>query len=333
MTMSKFSSDRFNVLDGWRAISILAVLACHLLPIGPKFLHFNYAVGVLGMSLFFTLSGFLVTHFMIARPQVINFLVRRFFRILPLAWLYILIALLLHPASRDTWLAHVFFYANYPPKPLIDVTDHLWSLCVEMHFYIGLALLVAVLKKKGLLLIPLICIVITALRVFNYEHVSVITHLRVDEILTGGLLALIYNRQLGMGVYNIMSKVNYAYMVPLLLISCHEYAGFMNYLRPYFAATLVGATLFNQNTKFATLLENKWLFYIASISFALYVIHPLLASTWLGSGDVIEKYSKRPLLFLALFLSAHVSTFYYEQKAIAWGKGFSQKFKLVRAGQ
>ncbi|MDO9179052.1 MAG: hypothetical protein Q7U16_12175, partial [Agitococcus sp.] len=202
---------------------------------------------------------------------------------------------------------------------------------VEMHFYIGLALLVAMLKKKGLLLIPLICIAITAIRVFNHEYVSVITHLRVDEILAGASLALIYNHQLGGKVYNIISKVNYAYVVPLLLISCHEYAGSMNYLRPYFAATLVGATLFNQDTKFARLLENKLLFYIASISFALYVIHPLLASTWLGSGDITEKYSKRPLLFLVLFLSAHVSTFYYEQKAIAWGKGFSQKFKLAKA--
>ena len=326
------SNSRFNVLDGWRGLSILFVLACHLLPIGPKYLQFNYATGVLGMSLFFTLSGFLVTHFLIGRPQVIDFLIRRFFRILPLAWLYILITLSLHPANRDTWLAHVFFYANYPPKPLINVTDHLWSLCVEMHFYIGLALLVAVLKKKGLLLIPLICIAITVMRVFNHQHVSVITHFRVDEILTGGLLALIYNRQLGVTFYNIMGKVNYAYMVPLLLISCHPDAGFMNYLRPYFATTLVGATLFNQNTKFARLLESKWLFYIASISFALYVIHPLLVSTWLGSGDIIEKYSKRPLLFLVLFLSAHVSTFYYEQKAMAWSKGFSQKFKLARAG-
>jgi len=321
---------RFNVLDGWRGISILSVLACHLLPIGPHFLLLNYAAGVLGMTIFFTLSGFLVTHFLIGRPQVIDFLIRRFFRILPLAWLYILLVFLLNPVSRDTWLAHVFFYANYPPKPLTHVTDHLWSLCVEMHFYIGLALLVAVLKKKGLLLIPLICLLITVLRVINHEHVSVITHFRVDEILAGGILALIYNRQLDFGLYNMMSKVNYVFVLILLLISCHPDAGFMNYFRPYFAATLVGATLFNQNTRFAKFLEHKWLFYIATISFALYVIHPLLASTWLGSGDVIEKYSKRPLLFLVLFLSAHISTFYYEQRAMAWGKSFSQRLKLAK---
>lgn len=325
-------SNRFNVLDGWRGISILLVLACHLLPLGPKLLQLNYATGVLGMALFFTLSGFLVTHFLIGRPHVFDFLLRRFFRILPLAWLYMLISLWLYPANESTWLAHFFFYANYPPKPLFQVTDHLWSLCVEMHFYIGLALLVALLKKKGLLLIPLICVVTTVLRAINHEHVSVITHFRIDEILTGGVLALIYNRQLGVIVHNKMSKVNYALVLPLLLISCHPDTGFMNYFRPYFAATLVGATLFNQSTGLAKVLENKWLFYIASVSYALYVIHPFLASTWLGSGDIFEKYSKRPLLFIVLFLCAHISTFYYEQKAIAWGKGLSQKLLLVRAG-
>lgn len=322
-------TDRFKVLDGWRGISILLVLACHLFPLGPKSLQLNVAVGLLGMSLFFTLSGFLVTHFLLGRPKVIDFLIRRFFRILPLAWLYILIALLLHPVTRDAWLAHVFFYANYPPKPLIHVTDHLWSLCVEMHFYLGLALLVVLFKKNGLLFIPLICLLITLGRVINDEQVSVITHFRVDEILAGGILALIYNRQLGMQLYNFIGKINYLYVLPLLLIACHPEADFMNYLRPYLAASLVGATLFNQNTKFAKFLENKWLFYIASISFALYVIHPLLASTWLGSGGIAEKYAKRPLLFVALFVCAHLSTFFYEKRAMAMGKTLSQKLQGV----
>ena len=325
------SSVRFNVLDGWRGISILLVLACHLLPIGPSFLHLNFAVGVLGMVLFFTLSGFLVTHFLIGRPYVIDFLIRRFLRILPLAWLYILIALLLYPATREAWLAHLFFYANYPPKPLIyHVTDHFWSLCVEMHFYLGLALIVSLFKKKGLLLIPVLCVLVTLLRVANSEHASVITHFRVDEILAGGILALIYNRQLGDGLINALSKVNYVYVLVLLLVSCHENSGFMNYFRPYLAATLVGATLYNQNTRFAKLLEHKWLFYIASISYALYIIHPLLASSWLGSGDLIEKYSKRPLLFAVLFLLAHLSTFYYEHRVMAWGKAAALKVKFAR---
>ncbi|MEZ0318312.1 MAG: acyltransferase family protein [Methylophilaceae bacterium] len=325
------TESRFGVLDGWRGLSILIVLACHLLPLGPKVMQINLATGILGMSLFFTLSGFLVTRFLFSRPDVLDFLIRRFFRILPLVWLYILIALILHPVSRDAWLAHIFFYANYPPKPMVlHVTDHLWSLCIEVHFYLGIALLVGLFKRNGLLLIPLICFVITLLRIFSEAHFSIITHLRIDEILVGGILALIYDRQFGIKVIDWISRLNYLYVLPLLLIACHPYFGLMSYFRPYLAALLIGATLFNQNTKFAKFLENRVLFYIASISYALYVIHPLLASTWLGSGDVLEKYSKRPLLFLILFIVAHISTYYYEQKAIGIGKKLAERLRGYR---
>ena len=102
------------------------------------------------------------------------------------------------------------------------------------------------------------------------------------------------------------------------------------YLRPYFAALLVGNTLLNPGTRVNRILNNKVLIYIASISYALYVIHPILASSWLGSGDLLAKYSKRPLLLTVLFLMAHVSTYYYEHRFMAWGKALSHKLKLAK---
>src|ERR1700720_3445780 len=47
-------------LDGLRAMSIILVLAAHLLPLGPKVLHLNSTAGPMGMSLFFALSGYLI---------------------------------------------------------------------------------------------------------------------------------------------------------------------------------------------------------------------------------------------------------------------------------
>jgi peptidoglycan/LPS O-acetylase OafA/YrhL len=49
--------SRLAILDGWRAVSILLVLAAHMLPLGPKRLIINVMVGSIGMSLFFTLSS------------------------------------------------------------------------------------------------------------------------------------------------------------------------------------------------------------------------------------------------------------------------------------
>lgn len=318
-------SRRLYALDGWRGVSILLVLATHLLPIGPKSWDLNVATGLMGMALFFTLSGFLITDFLLKHTSLVDFAIRRLFRILPLAWLYLVVVLSIHHVTVDTWFAHLFFYANFPPKPLIHVTDHMWSLCVELQFYVGIFLLVLLFKKRGLMFIPVLCIGFTLLRIANGMHYSVITYYRIDEILVGGILALIYHGKLGKWPGELLKRTNTWVVLILLIVSCHEASGFMNYLRPYFAATLIGATIFNQQSRMATALDNRALFYIASISFALYIIHPLLASSWLGSGNKLVEYSKRPLLFAVLFITAHISTFYYEHKWIDFGKRLSRR--------
>ena len=323
--------ERFEVLDGWRGLSIIFVLACHLLPLGPKVLQLNFSAGLMGMTLFFTLSGFLITHFLLYRSSVVDFLVRRFFRILPLAWTYIIISLLLYSASRDVWMAHMFFYLNYEKSLMVPlVTEHIWSLCVEIQFYVGVALLVTIFKKRGLLFLPAICVGITLLRIWTNTSASIETHLRVDEILAGAILALIYDKQFGEWLTNFVRKQSFYVLLVLLLLSCHHLGGWLMYLRPYFAALLIGNTLLNPTTKINEILNNKVLIYIASISYALYVIHPLLASSWLGSGDLLTKYSKRPILFAVLFLTAHFSTFYFEHRFMAWGKGVSNKLQLAK---
>lgn len=316
---------RFNVLDGWRGISILLVLAAHLMPIGPQAWQLNITTGILGMVFFFVLSGFLVTHFLLTRYGLVDFLIRRFFRILPLVWLYMTLVFLVTPVTQDVWFAHYLFYANYPPEKFIASTPHLWSLCVEIHFYLGIALLVGLLGKRGLMLIPVLLVGFTLLRALNGVHYSIITHFRIDEILSGATLALVYNGRLGDALKSLLQRVNLAVVFVLLAISCHPDSGLLCFLRPYLAAILVGATLFQQESPVVSVLRNKVLFYIATVSFALYVIHPFLMTTWLGTGGDLEKYAKRPLLLVILFISAHVSTFYYEQRWILLGKWISHK--------
>ena len=325
------SIPRLEVLDGWRGISILCVLAAHLLPMGPKVLQLNAMFGLLGMALFFTLSGFLITSFLLKNPTTLDFLVRRFFRIIPLAWLYLLIALAIAGASSDTWFAHYFFYANLPPKHLLPLTDHIWSLCLEMQFYVGIALMYALFGVRSLLAIPVIAFLFTMLRVTDGVYASSVSYYRIDEILAGCTLALIYHKRLNPRLLEWMKKIPQALLVILLLISCHEQGGFMNYLRPYLAALLIGSTILHPTRALAPWLNNRVLVYLAATSYALYVIHPLLAGTWLGSGDVIVKYLKRPLLFVVLFALAHLSTFYYEHWWMANGKSLIKKLKLKAA--
>ena len=321
-------AQHFVVLDGWRGLSILFVLAAHLLPIGPKSWHLNSMVGPLGMVIFFILSGFLITNFLLERSNLVDFLIRRFFRILPLAWLYMGIALAGSHATANSYWAHFLFYANWPPMQVGGITSHLWSLCVEVQFYVGIALLITLLGRRGLLLIPIICIAVTWYRYVNGVHIAINTYFRIDEILAGSALALIFNNRLGSWIREFLKFLNQWFLLILLLVSCHPDGGFMNYLRPYIAAMLVGATLFNKQSQISTVLRNRVLHYFAMTSYALYIIHPLLADIWLGSGVGMEKYIKRPLLFATIIIMAHASTFYYEHKWIALGKRISARLCL-----
>src|SRR5438105_1855671 len=111
------SSDReqhYGVLDGWRGVSILAVLACHLLPVGPHVWRLNDVAGNLGMAVFFCLSGFLITTFLMRHSSVREFLIRRLCRILPLAWLALPIGLWIEQAPRELYVPNFLFFANLP---------------------------------------------------------------------------------------------------------------------------------------------------------------------------------------------------------------------------
>jgi peptidoglycan/LPS O-acetylase OafA/YrhL len=281
----------------------------------------------MGMALFFTLSGFLIANFLLHQSSISDFLIRRLARIIPLAWAFLLVALPVAGASHEAWLPHLLFYANWPPMDLTSTTSHFWSLCVEMQFYLGIALLVLLFGKKGLLLVPAICIAITLYRVADGVHIAVNTYYRLDEILAGSILALTYHGRLGGRLRAVVERTNPYLIALLFIVSCHPDSGWVNYFRPYLAAMLVGWTLLNRDARISTLLDNRPLAYIAAISYALYVIHPIFNFTWLGSGEGWEKYIKRPLYFGAVFLLAHVSTFYYEQRCIKYAKRFSEKLR------
>jgi peptidoglycan/LPS O-acetylase OafA/YrhL len=307
-------------LDGWRGLSILLVLAAHLLPLGPKAWKLNYSAGILGMALFFTLSGFLITSVLLRDQHVLRFLIRRCCRIVPLAWLYFVVALSLSGASALAWLAHFLFYANFPPRELVLLTLHLWSLCLEMQFYAGVALLVAVLRLRGLWLLPLLCLLFSALRAWYGIYASDISYYRVDEILAGCTLALVVHGGWGGTLRARLARLPQWPLLALLALSCLPQGGWLNYVRPYFAAILVGATILAPHTSLARGLDNRLLLYLALVSYALYVIHPMLAASWLGDGGLVEKYAKRPLLLLVLFSLAHLSTNYFERWFVALGR-------------
>lgn len=309
--------NKFQSLDGWRGLSIILVLLGHLFPLGPKLWKMNGAIAATGMSIFFILSGFLISNILLKDKNIINFLIKRLFRILPLAWLVIIITFLVIDSNKKVYLSHFLFYANWEPMTLTAQTSHFWSLCVEMQFYIGIALLIFIADAKFYLIIPAICIAVTIYRCFNNIEMAINTYYRVDELLAGCILAIINIQFKKLKIA--IGKFSFIYLLPLLILSAHPIGGALNYIRPYIAMLMIGSTLFNEKST-EQWLKNKFLLYMASVSYAVYIVHGGLRYTWLGTGETGEKYLKRILLLTVVILLSHFSTFFYEKYWINLGE-------------
>jgi peptidoglycan/LPS O-acetylase OafA/YrhL len=317
--------NRLAVLDGWRGLSILLVLLGHLFPIGPKAWELNAAVAGSGMALFFTLSGFLITNVLLKGRSIRVFLIHRVMRIVPLAWLAMLLVLVLTRAAPALYASHLLFYGNLIPGQFFDGTGHFWSLCVEMQFYLGVAILGAVFGRRALFALPLLALAVTGYRVTQHALMDISTPLRVDEILAGCTLALAWRFRpewlSGRG-WRLVPFL----LAPLLVAAGLESLPVLDYLRPYIASTLVGSTLGpDTGIRLRRLLSSRILRYIAEISFALYVVHGCLMASWLNDGDKLVRYLKRPLFLAVTWLLAHLSTRYYESFFIRLGRRWAHE--------
>ena len=152
-------------LDGLRAIAFLLVFA----------LHTDYLqIGWVGVSLFFVLSGFLITGILIdmkkalaSKQYFLKFYGRRFLRIFPLYYFYLLLVVLvttwlisipyrpryMQIALDQIWYAvayvYDFFFATAAFKHS-NFLDHFWSLSVEEQFYILWPFLILRVPEKSL---------------------------------------------------------------------------------------------------------------------------------------------------------------------------------------
>src|SRR5581483_5448669 len=111
---------RIPSLDGLRAISIAAVVVGHLLKT-HGYVSLLGAYGDTGVRIFFVISGFLITKLMLnehARTSTISlkdFYIRRAYRILPAALVFIAAAVVIDWREMS-WLhvgAAVFYLADY----------------------------------------------------------------------------------------------------------------------------------------------------------------------------------------------------------------------------
>src|SRR5439155_22302542 len=145
-------SPRLFGLDFLRALAIAGVVVAH--GFGFMMGHLPWWFGLIGhcgfygVELFFALSGFLIGSLLIrlgpalAQPdRLVTFYIRRWFRTLPLFWLFIGFQILLELGLRQRHLSyseivqHAFFLRNFNTLKITFFPES-WSLAVEEWFYL-----------------------------------------------------------------------------------------------------------------------------------------------------------------------------------------------------
>lgn len=205
----------YHNLDGFRALAAFGVVVAHfftLEKLGNSTSLFALAQqGNSGVSLFFVLSGFVITRILLQSVQspryFINFYGRRTLRIFPLYYLalccYVFLPPLLHwvqvwPSFNQ--IGYHFFYLQNFARTFNwahQGPGHYWSLAVEEHFYLMWPALVYACRGKHqqkLLWVSVgLILMATGLRWILHSHaldINVFTFTRLDQLSMGCILAI-----------------------------------------------------------------------------------------------------------------------------------------------
>lgn len=203
------TSRRLPCLDGLRALAVAVVMINHgrmhgRLPNPPWLPPFNG----LGASLFFLLSGFLVTTLLLDEKDKVGFIslrkfyYRRALRILPASYGFIAAAIFLRStgwATFSQWqlVACLTLWSNVMGGAPAWILGHLWSLSLQEQFYLIWPIVVGFLGRRRAIFVTVATIVGWPLLRYlrrgylfaGAGHVA-LTTAGMDTILWGCMLAL-----------------------------------------------------------------------------------------------------------------------------------------------
>lgn len=316
--------ERVHTVDVFRGIAVLAVLLFHadVLP-----------YGYLGVDLFFVVSGLLIGRMLLrqiwrdeGRLQLVPFVLSRGMKIWPSYYAMLVLGSLFayiayaqkHPdyiIALTHWPRYLLFFQNYRGTPH-HIFDHVWSVCVEEHFYVLFPLLLMLLFRWKLCSPKFILGVISGAivagflgKVAGYKigfETFAATHNRVDGLAWGVLLAWTAERKpdlLRAKRRSLVFAAGALLAVGMLVwdiraVASWPHAVMLHTLMPFAFAMMLGSTM----TQPARM---RWLWpirFIAYYSYNLYLWHPILLPAtrqWLGRGPV----STVIYLLLSLFIA------------------------------
>lgn len=291
-------------LDGIRGVAVSLVFLAHS---GLE----RSVPGGLGVTIFFVLSGYLITTLIVSEHQATGsvslraFYLRRLLRLMPPLLLVVAAAALLSRLSaidggfsRGGLLSVMFYGANYY---FIANDFHgvpaglgvMWSLAVEEHFYLlypplAIALLRAARPRLTALVLMLLCAAILARRCwlassgYSEAYLNMATDSRADAILVGCFMGLLRNPwPLEARAVRHRDWLLATACIAVLLLSLVLRDGFFRATFRYTVQSLAIAPLIYLAVVHAGHAACRWLnsrpmVYLGSISYSVYLCHQMI---------------------------------------------------------
>ncbi|MBI1227078.1 MAG: acyltransferase family protein [Bacteroidetes bacterium] len=334
----------FSGLNGLRAIAAIAVLFSHTTQRLTDFGLDSYIFGTrtdgkpastllaqFGVTIFFVLSGFLITYLLLQEKQygeinIRHFYVRRILRIWPLYYLYLVLSLLTCLIFNVTFgidilLFYVFLMANIPfiLGTTFPFLGHYWSLGVEEQFY---SFWPWVVKKRQDLLrtTVLLAVFIFSLKCcFKFYDLYLCNgevHLpylavhvtRFHCMLMGAVAAILFfqRNELFLRLTNSLPMQMLALgIIFLAAINKFHVASFIdNELISLVAVVLIIGQV--QKVNRVVNLENHLFDQIGKVSYGIYVFHPLII--YYLSKIISFNNASSPSNYFMVYLSVLIST-------------------------
>ncbi|MEQ1743821.1 MAG: acyltransferase [Saprospiraceae bacterium] len=309
----------FPGLNGIRAIAALAVVLSHVTVYLPRFNLNPHIIGSLpngnpkgidlsdfGVTIFFALSGFLITYLLLAenRQQAIsvkNFYIRRILRIWPLYYAYLVVALVVtrlghvHHESINN-LFYFFFTPNVPKSFELrsDLLGHYWSLGVEEQFYLFWPLFVRRFHRHLLWAAGGLMALFLGLKLFAYAvyadslFQTAMFINRFDCMILGAIGAYLYFQ--GYGLF-VRWSTHWATQVlgwAVVALAATNQFHIANIMDHEIMALVTIALIMGQINSTGLLNLNTRVFdFLGKISYGIYVIHPLVI---FGLGWVFSRF-------------------------------------------
>ncbi len=353
----------FKGLNGLRAIAALAVVFSHTTLALKEFGLNSFFWGInpdgtprttllagFGVSIFFALSGFLITYLLLVEKEkktidIKKFYIRRILRIFPLYYLYLVLVILLLYVYTISYnklllLAYLLPFANIPSilSTSIPLLGHYWSLAVEEQFYLFWPWLLRYknqLFKWALGLTMVLLVIKLGLRFWaiqtGVELPYLIAHVcRFQCMLIGALGAFIYLGQHAFTLKILKSwpaqVVAWLCMVLALINRFHVVSVLDNELFSLVTLVLIIGQI--ENGPKIISLENKVMNFIGQISYGVYLYHPLIIFLLAQYLHFDEPTTGRVLLvytaiFLLTIVIATLSYFGFERHFLKWKEKFT----------